>query len=292
MRKLLQLICEKERLAKIKPKLNYEVPPYNQLYEAEWGRVAVLTSSSKGNCTYVEMEGTKILVDVGITTIQVKKKLAEIGVDIEDIQAILITHEHIDHIRALPVLMKKYKIPVWSREGTIDAIKEKIDESLHGQLKIMTDSSKQLVVGFAGDLTFYGISTSHDAESPCGYFIQSGSHAAQVSVFTDLGFVTKEIQDALDISEAIVLEANYDPNMLDECSYAQELKDRIVSNTGHLCNKVAGNILTELGNTKKRTVFLAHISHEANSPEVCYNTIMEILKANGKLDNFDIRLTK
>lgn len=292
MRKLLQLICEKERLAKIKPKLNYEVPPYNQLYEAEWGRVAVLTSSSKGNCTYVEMEGTKILVDVGITTIQVKKKLAEIGVNIEDIQAILITHEHIDHIRALPVLMKKYKIPVWSREGTIGAIKEKIDESLHEQLKFMIGEADCPGVGFVGDLTFYGISTSHDAESPCGYFIQSGSHAAQVSVFTDLGFVTKEIQDALDISEAIVLEANYDPNMLDECSYAQELKDRIVSNTGHLCNKVAGNILTELGNTKKRTVFLAHISHEANSPEVCYNTIMEILKANGKLDNFDIRLTK
>jgi len=292
MRKLLQLICEKQRLAKIKPKLNYEVPPYSQLYEAEWGRVAVLASGSKGNCTYIEIEGTKILVDVGITTIQVKKKLAELGVNIEDIEAILITHEHIDHIRALPVLMKKYKMPVWSKEGTIEAVKEKIDESLYGQLKSMKDSSKQICVGFAGDLTFYGVSTSHDAESPCGYFIESGSHYVSVSVFTDLGFITKEIQESLNMSEVIVLESNYDPVVLDECSYAQELKDRIVSNTGHLCNKVAGNILTELDNTKKRIIFLAHISHEANSPEVCYNTIMEILKSKGKLDNFDIRLTK
>ncbi|WP_196604505.1 MBL fold metallo-hydrolase [Pectinatus haikarae] len=233
--------------------------------------VSVLASGSKGNTIFVEIDNTLLLIDAGISARRINKSLTDIGVDIRDICGVIITHEHRDHINGLPTLCKKYHLPVYSRAATFKA--------MYCLEKLPLDCLHPIKENFqVGGLSVDAFSISHDAADPVGYSIRS-SHE-KCTVATDLGFVTSTVQEAIDESDVLVLEANHDQRMLREGAYPWALKQRIMGNKGHLSNDDAAWALVRM---KKHNpyVFLAHMSEENNCPSVAKQTITEIIQRQG-----------
>ncbi|TCS80131.1 MBL fold metallo-hydrolase [Pectinatus cerevisiiphilus] len=233
--------------------------------------VSVLASGSKGNSIFVEINNTRLLIDAGISARRISKSLLGIGVDINNIDGIIITHEHRDHINGLPTLCKKYNIPIYSRAATFKAMYclEKLSmECLHP----IKDNFQ------IGSLSIDAFNTSHDAADPVGYSVHGKQQKCTVA--TDLGFVTSTVQEAIDESDVLILEANHDQKMLREGNYPWSLKQRIMSNRGHLSNSDAAWALVRM---KKHNpyVFLAHMSEENNCPAVAKQTITQIIKQQG-----------
>ena len=243
-------------------------------------QVAVLASGSKGNATYVEIDGTKILVDAGISARRVQNALQEIGTSAEELDGILITHEHRDHIKGLATLCKKYHLPVYSRANTFKAmyclkdLPQECLQPIQEKLKI-------------GKVNICAFNISHDAAEPVGYQLQG---SRRCTVATDLGFVTTSVQAALEDAEVLVLEANHDAKMLKQGPYPWALKHRILSNRGHLSNNDAAWALARLQKPPQK-VFLAHLSEENNHPDLANETICKILEQQGLLAKMDVMLT-
>lgn len=233
-------------------------------------KVAVLASGSKGNAVYVEMDKVKVLIDAGISATRIKKGLAGYGVDVADLDGILITHEHRDHIAGLATLSKWYHLPIFTRQGTIEHLANKA--ALPAEvLNPITDSFK------LGGLNITSFNISHDAAEPVGYKL-CGSHCCTLA--TDLGFVTENVQAALDGSDVLILEANHDTQVLKQGAYPWSLKRRILSNRGHLANTDAAWALARL-KKKPQKVFLAHLSEENNRPLLAQDTVEKILSRQG-----------
>ncbi len=233
-------------------------------------QVLVLASGSKGNAVYVEMDGTKILLDAGISATRIKKGLASNGIDASELDAVLITHEHTDHIAGLATLEKWYHLPVYSRAGTLANMsisKQLPQDALHA-----IDDEFRI-----GNIRIEAFSILHDAADPVGYRL-CGS--GKCTLATDLGFVSSTVQEALEGADVLVLEANHDPGILKNGSYPWPLKQRILSNRGHLANSDAAWALARMRHIP-RHVFLAHLSHENNRPELAKNTIQAILDQQG-----------
>lgn len=243
-------------------------------------QVHVLASGSKGNATFLRVGNTNILVDAGISTRRIKNSLNEVGINIQDLHGILITHEHRDHIAGLPTLMKKYNIPVYARPAAWNAMYCR---------QLLPD---ECCCALADDLTINEIkikpfSISHDAADPVGFNLYHEN--IKVSVATDLGFVTDNVKAAIELADVLVLEANHDIDMLRQGAYPWYLKRRIMSNRGHLSNTDAGWTLARLPRKEHTQVFLAHLSQENNTPELARKTVMEILEGEG-LDSSQIKL--
>lgn len=234
-------------------------------------QVAVLASGSKGNAVFAEIGGTRLLIDAGISTRRIVKALEELGEDIKDVQGVIITHEHRDHIAGLTTLCKKYHIPLYSRLETFRSM-YCLDKLPQDCLNPIQDSFK------IGRLAVNAFNISHDAANPVGYSLIGDNK--KITVATDLGFVTSNVQEAIDNSDVLVLEANHDPEMLSEGSYPWMLKKRIMGNRGHLSN---GDAAWALVRMKKREshVFLAHMSAENNCPKLAAETITGIIKKQG-----------
>jgi len=241
-------------------------------------QVTVLASGSKGNATFVALDGVRLLIDAGISATRIKRGLAALGVEAADLDGVLLTHEHRDHIAGLPTLEKWYHLPLYSRAATLASLgcrRELPPECLHP---------------LAGSLTVGGVqvipfSTSHDAADPVGYRI-CGSECCAVA--TDLGFVTQDVQAGIEGADTLVLEANHDPEMLRQGSYPWTLKRRILSNRGHLTNADAAWTLVRM-QKKPAHVLLAHLSEENNRPELAVQTVGDILTQQGVA--LDVRLT-
>jgi phosphoribosyl 1,2-cyclic phosphodiesterase len=233
-------------------------------------QVVVLASGSKGNAVLVELDGVKLLIDAGISATRIKKALASRGMGPEELAGILITHEHRDHIAGLTTLSKWYHLPIFGRRETLAALScvVKVPE----QLLSPVEETFTL-----GGLEIEGFSTSHDAADPTGWRI-TGSECFVLA--TDLGFVTSSVQEALEGADILVLEANYDPELLTGGSYPWPLKRRIMSNRGHLANADAAWALSRL-KQKPGQVVLAHLSEENNRPEVAEETVRKILHRQG-----------
>ncbi len=235
-------------------------------------QIHVLASGSTGNATFIEMENTKLLVDAGISTRRIKQSLDAIGTKVEDIDGVLITHEHRDHVNGLTTLLKKYKIPAYARPDTWRSmfcrgvLPEECCKALPDSLSI-------------GRIKIEPFSISHDAADPVGFRLYAGS--SKVSVATDLGFVTPTVKEALSLSDVMVLESNHDVEMLKNGSYPWHLKKRIMSNRGHLANTDAGWTLARIDRKAHTHVFLAHLSQENNRPELAEDTVAEILTNQG-----------
>lgn len=242
--------------------------------------VSVLASGSKGNCTFVVMNNTLLLVDAGISARRINTSLKKLGVDIHDVNGVIITHEHSDHINGLTTLCKKYKLPLYSRTATFRAMPclDKLPlECLHP-----IEDEFQI-----GNIAIRAFAISHDAVDPVGYNLFSKQQKCTIA--TDLGFVTSTVQEALDNSDVLVLEANHDRQMLKNGSYPFVLKQRIMGSRGHLANSDAAWALVRM---KKHNpyVFLAHISEKNNRLELIKNTVSEIIEAQGIKIGTDIRL--
>jgi len=246
--------------------------------------IQVLASGSAGNATLVKMGDANILVDVGISARRVKKSLADVGVAVEDLDGVLITHEHSDHVSGLPTLSRKYNLPVYARPATWDAIdRQAVSAGMPtGCRRNLTDS---LDINHV-KIEPFGI--SHDAADPVGFCFHHGRRKCALA--TDLGFVTDSVKKALALSDALVLEANHDIDLLKQGSYPWFLKQRILSNRGHLANIDAGWTLARLERKPCCHVFLAHLSQENNRPEIAEKTIATVLTEQGLKLGVDVTL--
>ena len=228
-----------------------------------------IVSGSSGNCIYIGNDSTHILIDSGISGKKIEKGLAEYGVSANDLDAILVTHEHIDHIAGLGVMARRYGIPIYATGATIDAITScssvgKIDADLFNE--VGRDKTFSI-----GSFNAAAIGISHDAADPVAYRIEDGTGAA--AVMTDLGYYDEHIANALKGLDVLLLEANHDIRMLETGPYPYQLKQRILGKKGHLSNENAGRLLCDLLHPGLKKVFLGHLSNENNYPELAYETV-------------------
>ena len=211
--------------------------------------------------------------------------LASINSSIEDIDAILITHEHSDHVQSLGLLSKKYNIPIYINEETFNALsnaqKEKISED---KINFFINDKEF----YFNDLTIKPFSIPHDAANPCGYNIHNGKR--KISIATDLGHINDSILNNLKNSSFILLESNYDPSILQVSKYPYSLKERIKGPKGHLSNETAGKLISALSSNELKEVMLGHLSKENNFPELAYQTVTEELMRNN-IDLNTLRLS-
>lgn len=233
-----------------------------------------LYSGSTGNSLFIESNNTKILVDAGESCKKIVQSLSNIDIPINSIDGIIVTHEHIDHVKGLGTISKKFNIPVYANIETWDAMplqKDKIDIT-----NIRTFNVKETFE--IGDLKINPFSIPHDAANPCGFNIYYNNN--KISIATDLGHMNSEILNNLENSSFILLESNYDSNILKCSPYPYHLKQRISGPNGHLSNDMAGKTISHLINTGLKQVMLGHLSKENNFPELAYKTVVERLIEN------------
>lgn len=236
-------------------------------------RLCSIASGSSGNCIYVGSDATHLLVDVGISGKRAESGLNYLGLSGRDIDGILVTHEHADHISGLGVMARKYGIPIYATKGTIAAIRQngnvgEIDEELFREVR----ADEKLAIK---DLTVNPMQISHDAAQPVAYRVSYGRR--KVAICTDLGHFTEYTVDCLRGMDALLLEANHDVNMLQVGSYPYYLKQRILGDKGHLSNENSGRLLSRILHDGIQAILLGHLSKENNLPELAYEAVrMEI----------------
>lgn len=235
-----------------------------------------LSSGSSGNCIYVGTEQTHLLVDTGVSKKRIVDELHEINRSPEDIQGILITHEHSDHIQGLGVFTRKYSVPIYGTKATLEAIANtpslgQLDTSLF--VEILPDVPFQVQ-----DMTIEASSTWHDAADPVCYQFFHGGHKA--SICTDLGDYDDYLVHKLSDSDLLFIESNHDVNMLLVGPYTYFLKQRILGDHGHLSNERSGHFIKELLNDHIKGIMLGHLSKENNFAELAYETVAQILGDN------------
>ena len=244
-----------------------------------------LFSGSSGNSIYIACGGAKILVDAGMSAARIEAHLREIGVDIRDIDAILVTHEHVDHVRGLGVLSRKYGLPIYANEGTWDGI-------LLRESGIPLTCVRAFYTGedfYIGDLNVHPFAIPHDANEPVGYSF--ACQGLRFAVATDLGHMCDSWMDAITGCQALVLEANHDVEMVNRGPYPSHLKRRILGKKGHLNNEDCAKALLSLVKSGTQAVFLSHLSQDNNLPELAYNTVCEALYEAGYDVGTDVRVS-
>ena len=235
-------------------------------------QIHVLASGSSGNSIYIAIGGARILVDAGISARRIERSLAGIGVGAGELDALLVTHEHSDHIKGLGVFSRKFKIPVyarpkaWEKIGLQDSLPSEARRELPGSLDI-------------GAVRIEPFKISHDAADPVGFCLYY--HRCKCTVVTDLGVVTRPVEEALANADVVVLEANHDIEMLNNGPYPYFLKKRISSNVGHLSNLEAAKLLERSPRKGPMHVFLAHLSQQNNHPDLAENTVAGHLSCRG-----------
>lgn len=229
-----------------------------------------LASGSKGNCIYFGTARTKILIDAGISSRIIQQRLSEINVGIDEIDAILVTHEHTDHIKAIQTLGFKYRIPIFANSDTAKAIYEIFGEC--PKFKIFsTDESFEF-----GDIEVHPFSVQHDALDPVAFTIRYDQ--LKLGICTDLGFATSLVVSRLLECDYLYVEANHQPSMVHASARPDVYKKRVLSRQGHLSNEECGDLLAKVHHSKLKHVYLAHLSEECNSPELALKIVQEKLK--------------
>ncbi len=240
-------------------------------------RFCSIASGSSGNCLYVGSDTTHLLVDAGISGKKTEAGLNELGISGKDIDGVLITHEHSDHIMGLGILSRKYQIPIYATKGTIKRIKianqkQPIDDGLFHE--IHTEESFYLK-----DIKINSMKISHDAAEPVAY--RFACEGRKIGIATDLGKYDDYILGNMRGMDLLFLESNHDVHMLQVGPYPYLLKQRILGERGHLSNESAGRMLTELMHDNLKAIFLGHLSKENNLPELAYETVrLEITMSN------------
>ncbi len=238
-----------------------------------------LYSGSSGNSLFVETQNTKLLVDAGVSCKKIENALQDIKVDPSSIDGILITHEHTDHVQGLGTLSRKFDLPVFVNQETLDAMPKQKDKIPDKNIKTFKISDKFEI----GDLLIDPFSIPHDAANPCGFNIYKDDK--KISIATDIGHMTNNILKSLEGSLFLMLEANYDPEVLRCSSYPFSLKSRIAGPTGHLPNETAGKTISYLLKSGLKNAMLGHLSKESNFPELAYQTVLDELIRNDYNEN-------
>lgn len=250
-----------------------------------------IASGSSGNCICVGTEASHLLVDAGISGKRIETGLNSVGLKTSEMEAILVTHEHIDHIAGLGVLARRYGLPIYGTQGTLDAVLSvksvgRIDEGLLHP--ILPGQEFEI-----GDMTVHPIAISHDAADPVAYLMRTDSQ--KIGVITDLGTYDDALVDKLQDLDILLLEANHDVRMLQTGSYPYPLKQRILGDQGHLSNVLSGQLLGRLLHDRFKAVVLGHLSKENNYAELAYETVrLEVSMGENpyKGDDFPIYVAK
>lgn len=250
-----------------------------------------IASGSSGNCICVGTENSHLLVDAGISGRRIENGLNSAGLKTSEMEAVLVTHEHIDHIAGLGVIARRYGLPVYGTKATLDAVLSmksvgKIDESLLHP--VIPGQDFQI-----GDMTVHPVSISHDAADPVAYIMKTDSQ--KTGVITDLGKYDDSLVAQLQDLDILLLEANHDVRMLQTGSYPYPLKQRILGDRGHLSNVLSGQLLGRLLHDRFKAVVLGHLSQENNYAELAYETVrLEVSMGDNpyKGDDFPIYVAK
>ena len=236
-----------------------------------------LYSGSSGNSSFIETDHAKILVDCGTSYKKIKEGLESINQDIHDLDAILITHEHSDHIKGISVLSKNVDIPVYANKKTLDEIEKKSFISKSYSFK--TDETFEI-----NDLKIHPFKIPHDAVDPVGFTIDH--EGTKISIATDIGHVENKLLKNLNESSFVLLESNYEPDILKSSKYPYLLKHRILGPEGHLSNEDASIVIKTLVKNGLQNIMLGHLSKENNFPELAYQTtVNELIQSNVDMDN-------
>lgn len=228
-------------------------------------KVIVLSSGSKGNTTYIETQTTKILIDIGNTCKYITEKLSTIGVTLGEINAILITHTHTDHIKGLKTFTNNYSAPIY------------ITEKMHPKIPYVKQykyiESSLITIR---DIKINIIKTSHDAEDSVGYIINNNDKS--IVYITDTGYINKKYHPMLSNRDIYIMESNHDVEMLNNGTYPFPLRQRILSDKGHLSNHDSAKYIGDFIGPKTTNIVLAHLSHENNTPELAKETLLAKLQ--------------
>lgn len=245
-----------------------------------------IASGSSGNCIYAGTKESGVLVDVGISMKRIREGLAREGFSLEAMKAILITHEHIDHVSGLGPILRKVPIPVYATRQTIDAIWEKGNmERVKPDLFHEIAPEEEFAIG---DIQVMPISISHDAANPVCYTLSG--NGKKIGIATDTGCYTSNMVEHLKKCDSLLLEANHDINLLQVGKYPYALKMRILGERGHLSNDASARFLQELLHPGLQHVVLGHLSQENNFPELAYNTVSYELEQNEFWNTLDTEL--
>ncbi len=250
-------------------------------------RFLSIASGSSGNCIYVGDDNTHLLIDTGISKKRVEEGLNGIGLSLKDIDGILLTHEHSDHISGLGVILRKYDIPVYGSAGTIDGTKyskyvDKVDLELFKEI----DIDKKFKIN---TLSINPFEIPHDATMPCAYRISDREKSCAIA--TDLGCYNDYIINNLKNSDVMLIEANHDIRMLQTGAYPYYLKQRILGDHGHLCNEMSGRLIDSLLCDKTKKIFLGHLSKENNFPQLAYESVraeINLSESAHRAEDYDI----
>lgn len=234
-----------------------------------------LSSGSCGNSHYVEGTDTKMIVDAGISGKKITEHLATHGRDLQGLNAILVTHEHFDHIQAVGILSRKFDAPIFATEKTWEQMRKHVGKIADKNIQIF-NKGETLEIG-SMEVDTFGI--SHDAVDPVGYAFRQNNQ--KIAIVTDIGMITEEVFNKIKGSDIAVVESNYDEEMLAYCSYTYQLKQRIRSEMGHLSNSEAGYLGMALVKSGTKKLLLAHLSKESNLPQIAFQTVGSILTSNG-----------
>lgn len=243
-------------------------------------RFCPLFSGSSGNCLYVGSATDGLLIDAGVSARRIERALWEREIDPASIRAVLVTHEHVDHISGLRVFCKRLHIPVYASPGTCAVLRQ---ENLLEPTTLCFPVTESFGIG---EFTVTPFPTSHDCRESCGYRIVLPD-GRRVGVATDLGVMTQAVRDGLLGCDLIHIEANHDVRMLENGPYPYPLKRRILSAGGHLSNEACARELPALVRGGTTRIVLGHISHENNLPDLAYTTAQSELTACGLVENID-----
>lgn len=243
-----------------------------------------LFSSSSGNCTFISDGATKLLVDAGVSASRVCKALSQIDVHPSEIDGILITHEHRDHIVGVGSLSRNYSIPVYATPATLDKVMSVTGFLFEDSIRTFKANDKFEV----GDIEVFSFSTSHDAVDSVGYTFRFGGK--YYSVATDLGCITDGVLKHLCKSNAVLIESNHDVELLKNGPYPGYLKQRILGKRGHLSNEHASHLAAQLVKWGTEHITLGHLSEKNNTPEIAHNTTAESFARAGITLGRDVTL--
>ncbi len=246
-------------------------------------RFCTLCSSSSGNSTYIGYSNSGILIDAGTSAKRLTAALAEINIAPESISAILVTHEHSDHIGALRVFASRYDIPVIAAKGTLEALDEA--GHLRGVKSLELPDGKFEIA----DMEISCFKTSHDSAQSRGYTVTLPDER-RISIVTDTGYITDDILEKATGSDLILLESNYDKNMLENGPYPYCLKQRILSKKGHLSNDDCAKAACHFVQTGTSRLILGHLSRENNTPALAYKSTCTALREMGASEGTDFTL--
>jgi len=243
-----------------------------------------LFSGSSGNCIFIAADRTKILIDAGLSAKRIIEALVSIGEKPSELSAVLVSHEHIDHIRGAGIISRKYNIPVFANESTWEAMDRSVGPvSLINKQYFNTGREFEI-----GEVLVKAFPIPHDAAEPVGFSFFAGNR--KVTVATDIGHINDELLNNFEMSELLLLESNHDVEMLRIGPYPWMLKKRIAGDFGHLSNEMAGKAIVHMAEKGTRRFLLGHLSRENNFPELAYQTVCNALYERQIIVGTDVAL--